>query len=271
MSLDKVKKALRIGKLVHNNHIPTSIALTNKSAQEFVEIDNKIFVIYPKIAGKVLHGKQLNEMALREVSKYLARFHNLPKANIRAKSRKNSAVRKMLTEISANNDVSDILNESLELKLKVSKQIELNNNFDALLKDQCLIHADFHNENILFNDSFQITALLDFDDAHLGNRVEDIVSFIMLGLCNENFSDENIARAKLFLLSYNEYAPKSIDNKTLEQGLLYYLYRLTNSIFFEQKLYQDPSDISLSMLRRDIAKIKYLQNNILYLSNNIIR
>lgn len=269
--LNKIITAAKISQLANDYHIPTPIILNNIYDQKFTEIKDKIFVIYPKIEGKILHGTQLSKKVLIETSKYLAKLHQLPRLDISVLSIKNLSINNSKFDLNPlNSEISNIIKESTKIKSTFLEQIKLNNNFNDLLKEQCLIHGDFHNENILFNKANELVALLDFDEARFGSHSKDIISFIMLGLCNDGFNESDIAKAKLLCQNYNQHALKPINRTMMEQGLLYYLYKLCQSSFLEHKLATLPSNNLALMIERDISKVKYLQRNISSLSSLII-
>ena len=193
--------------------------INNKTSFKTVELNlcednNREFSVHRKIEGVPLADKMDNMSAedVSKVSKQIAKFmyelHNI-KFDIKDIFK--------VDNIAVN--LNDFIQELLDLHVSVEdKDFWKQNNFKMENKEYCLVHGDLNSSNILLDDDNNITAIIDFGFAGLGNKYFDIARII--GRCPEKFKDEIVnsyqklenSQLDMDYLNKNIYIWKKIDS-----------------------------------------------------------
>jgi len=100
-----------------------------------------------------------------------------------------------------------------------------------IANDICLVHNDYRNGNFLYNeDTAEITAILDWELARLGDYHEDLAWILFQGFASP---DENgtplvcgLAPRDEFIKRYEEQSGRSVDEKKLHYYTVLNLYKL---------------------------------------------
>lgn len=155
--------------------------------------------------------------------------------------------------------IDHLTKELIQIKLDTLKNHIPNDLFYSDAEHHNLVHGDFHNENILFDESQNIVRLLDFEETHLGHRVEDVMHFIFLACCNSGFNDSNIKKARFFTQAYKNLYPLS--DREFLFGLNFKLFKESSSFFIENMLYQTGHPVFVKLLERDLIKLTYFRDS----------
>ena len=129
---------------------------------------------------------------------------------------------------------------------------------------KCLVHGDFHNENILF-DHHHLVGLLDLEKFCIGNPFSDLMHFIRLACFNSRFLTNNFLKAKIFAQQYLLLRPCS--DAEVEGGYMNYIYEQVQSVFLENLYLENRDPFLLKMILRDNHVLKLLSED----GNEIIK
>lgn len=267
-SLYEVEKLENIVVELSSHNLPVAKPITIENQQKFIK-DGQIASLFPLIDGKSLHGNQINSNLFSEIVSVIGSFNNIK--NIKSVNQttqdlyENKIARledmdNMLKYIKENPIAADIDGDTTKL-LIIKKQLveEIDtNDFIPFLRKKDLVHGDFHNENLLFKDN-KLVGIVDFELSHWGNRMEDIINFILFAFCNNDFSDKNLIASKEFLKEYHKEYPFTFSE--LKFGVDFNIYRFASSVVLEEILYKEKNMFFYELIKRDLRKFQYFKQN----------
>lgn len=273
---EEVERIENISQFLESHNLPAIPPfISSRQKRHFFE-NGKIFALYPKTQGTILHEPTFTPHALQMAAQLLAKFHQLkPPANLRLeklytnkinnfklKFRSDSEqIISLISQRSLDRRVDDLTKDLILAKTDFLNQFPFEDLFSPYLDANQLVHGDFHNENLLFDESHQkIVRLLDFEETHLGHRVEDVMHFILLACCNSGYEKSNLEKAKTFLQSYSEAFPLS--RPEILFGLHFELFKEFSSFFLERCLFETRDYFLVQFIERDLKKARYFTNNL---------
>ena len=182
----------------------------NKTDFDTVELQllydkGRPFSMHRKIEGTPLAERmnELNESEIENISSEIAKFmfqlHSI-------KYEKD----KIFTINNIGVNLTEFLDELL--KKHVSKDDMAFWNFRDEDKNHlsCLVHGDLNSSNVLLNNDYHVTAIIDFGFGGFGNKYDDISRII--GRCPNNFKEEIIK-------NYEKYSKEKIDTNELDRNI----------------------------------------------------
>lgn len=267
-SLSEIENLERINMELFSQNLPVATPITFENQNKFMK-DGQIASLFPLIDGKSLHGNQINSNLFREIACVIKNFNNIKNIKNVNKTTQDlygnkidrlKDIDSMLRYIKENPIEADIDGDTTKL-LCIKKQVveEINiNNFTPFLSKKDLVHGDFHNENLLFKDN-KLVGIVDFELSHFGNRMEDIINFILFAFCNNEFSDKNLSHSKQFLKEYYKESPFELAE--LKFGVDFNIYRFASSVVLEEILYKEKNMFFYELIKRDLQKFKYFKNH----------
>lgn len=284
IDLAKIQKIETIASFLHSKSFPVSLPEPNTENCLHTMIGKETFSLYPYLEGCVLRGEDLVPQTLYHTGQLLAELHRLePPSSLQKENRfeklqfepiENQAqsLIEVINKHPLGPTVDPLVLRLIDVKLKLAMRLLKTADFKRHLNCQHFVHGDFHNENILFNhQNNRIVGLLDFEQIHLGHRMEDVLHFIQLACCHSGYSQSNLRRALQFLNSYGTVYPFS--KEELIFGAHYSLYETASSFFLENELYKQQDLLFLNFINRDIKKLEYFEHHfeqfIHYLSESL--
>lgn len=266
--VDRIEKLTQF--LAENKFPVFNPVLTCEGKTHFV-FEDKVLSLFPMIEGVVLHEPSLNPEILAQIAHLFASFHRLDGSSlslnsslmipISRKKIKADALKalSLITSTSLGHGTDKLAKDLIDCKMSTLDMMTGSDLFKPLADHQHLVHGDFHNQNILFDDKFNIVRLLDFEHVHYGHRIEDVMHFILLACCASGFNETNLTKARSFLCSYQTNFPLRQDEISL--GLRYAIFKECSSFFLETNLYQGGDPFLIKLLKRDLKKIEYFNEH----------
>lgn len=233
-------------------------------------------IIHRYIDGAVLHGADITEKhCAAVVHDILENFTLLTPDGLSEHSydlfeKLDSSIEeiKNLLQSCRGHEHAELIHDILNLKLSL---------IDKYGQDRCLIdwiknansfvHGDFHNENILFKDT-SVAAVIDFELAHRGHPIEDAINFVWFAFLNSDFSSDNLVRARTFLRMTTENL--HLTTQDVINGFKFMYFKLFSSAFLETSLLKYGGDLYPALLRRDVKKFKYIDDNLSVIISGLI-
>lgn len=266
--LDRIALASR---LLRSLDVPAvEVVQTVDSATHFT-LGRLAFILTRRCTGRLLHEPSLSMAALESAASMLTRLHipaercagegwlQTPREGTQEETIRQAS--DLLRAIRTNRETpaGRAAGELIELKMAVlSEGCRVLKSRDMLT--HCLVHGDFHNENVLYDETDKISCLLDLESVHIGDPMEDITLFISLACCNTGFWSRNITMAKAFLNAYRRVLP--LPPEVIVNGFVDYLRVLASSYFLERQVLHKDDPTIINMLLRDIRRIIYLRQHL---------
>lgn len=226
--------------------IPVILPIKTVSQDTLFSIGAKVYALFPFVEG-VHHNRQFVSDEINiEIAKLLAKMHRIAMDNPKI----------IPAEIKFWND-EDSLKKIDEL-LNIISQIHHKTSFDIsaqkvlelkkklILRDKVaiaefdidphiLVHGDFHEQNLFFDDKGKIKYVFDFGEVKMAPRAHELwrsTEFIFL---NGIFTEDNIRKAILYLRTYNSLNP--ISKNALIAGFNIFYQMIIHSTWVETEHY----------------------------------
>lgn len=255
--------------ILHSYHlfatmnVSTALPLKGGDGKEPFLYEGETYLLFPFIQGITHHEDTVTPEALKTSATILASIHqgykSIEETQVKTRSildypEITSDDHEQLRHESRNHP---IVNESLQLKDEIKKK------FIHLLHvsiEKTLIHGDFHNGNLIFDNQDKMATIIDLELCTVGDPGKDYIKFIDLCCCNTGFATKNIELAKIFVKAYREHTHLSFND--FNASMKRYFYHMAQSTFFENGIVRDNCLERLPYLKRDIEKLKFYSESI---------
>lgn len=150
-----------------------SKGLTTKVIK-YISFNNKDYLLTEKAQGKIsLHFLNEPKLLCKALASFLFKLHSLPVKDFPIKTRMDQYL--SLAETNYNKNCYDyhVLLPRFNINSK-DEAWELIQNNKHKLKRNAIIHGDFCLPNILLNDNFEITEIIDLENAGIGDKHIDL-------------------------------------------------------------------------------------------------
>jgi Ser/Thr protein kinase RdoA (MazF antagonist) len=256
-------------------NLPVSVPLLTSQNNYHVYFAGKYYSLYPYIPGQILH-EPLPTAAIHHAALVLAKIHKLmirptiplPDAKPPQLSQAEHAIKAAhLLHFTKQNSLGAELDQIVTqlIRMKLATYHHLKSHDLALSSSiQGFTHGDFHNQNLIFTPKHNLAAVLDFEAAHYGYQLTDLIKFIRLACCNRGFNPANLAKAQQFVTSYTSLRP--LTDADITAGFNHMLLDFCGRFELETQLYREKSLFLVQYLIRDLRALKYFtaqQNQLL--------
>ena len=266
---NRLRSAMKISSVLGGRNTLIPVPLVTRDGAQTAENNGWAHALLPFVDAEKHHGTTLNAIKLRSAASALAAFHSIglevrPLAQeVKSLSSsvamfKNKVDQLKLEALSISFADADVIISSLETKHKYIEHFPCEI-LDLSEDTASVIHGDFHNENILFQED-DVVAILDFENVRLGDLQHDLASFVHLACCNDGFSDTNLHKAKVFVSTYAETLPDTtIDMRRSFRG---YACRRACSTALEETYMRSGDSGVITLLQRDIRHLSYIASSL---------
>lgn len=249
---EKVSQIHKIKYYFAQNGIPIILPVINRQENSFFEHDGKFYAIFPFISATTISRESPPDEALISSAQMLAKIHLLSKDKtpdlvadiVRGWDKSKflseaKIIEQIIEQTERKTDLDQKYLSTLKLKVKLAEENDIFYENLGLASDH-LAHGDYHDKNIFFDKDFNLTHLFDLEKAEFSPRVLELIrsmDFLCLG---NQFDDKNIARAKLYLSSYNNLYP--LTKLEFKNGLKAYYLKKVHSLWLEREHYLNKND-----------------------------
>ena len=236
----------RIKNFFAKNGIPIISPLKNKNGKTFFEFDGKFYALFPFIEGKVIEAKDLTIKTIHSIARMLAKIHLLSKngfpeltedrTSIYSKEKIVADGEKILSLINAKRKKDEFDEQALcQIALKLDLVKQNNITFEDLgLKFDHLIHGDFHEMNLFYDQNNEVKFVYDLEKATVAPRSFEIARAIDY-ICLTDFKDINIIRAAEFVKAYRSLY--EISDEEIRKGLIFWYMKNIHNLWIEEAHY----------------------------------
>lgn len=256
--------------------IPVILPLKNKHLASFFRFEDYYYSLFPFVTGRRLNRGNLPADALKASAKLLADLHrvgtNAEISSLREHSgawnrKQFMAEAKRVLQVIEHKRSKDPFDElALEtLNLKLALASRNNAQYDDFgLQNDHLIHGDYHEENLFFNENDQVKYVFDFEKTRLAPRTFEVirsVNFICFsdtGYCPV-FDQQSFSNALIYLQTYHAHYPLR-KNEFTNACKAYYLGKV-HSLWVETEHYLHQNTRTDVFLKPELSFLKYFAKN----------
>ncbi len=227
-------------------NIPIILPIKDTNNETYFTHENKIYTLFPFVNGKTIPRLEQTSETLRSLTQMLAKIHLISRDGCPPIVKKEKsgwdlekfhqqAKEYLLIINNKPNDKFDLAaRKHIEIQLKLSENIK--GNFEDLcLKNDHLLHGDFHEHNVFYDENKNISHVFDLEKAVVGPRVSELIRMIDFVAFDNQYNDKTYNNAKMIFDIYNEIYPLSFVE--WHDGLLNYFYKDFSNLWILKKHY----------------------------------
>ena len=204
--------------------IPVILPRMTLTQETYFICDGMVFALFPFVKG-IHHNRQnISDPVTKEIATLCAKMHQISTNHPLLisntfkfwSSNKLKVADEILEKINLIKEKSDfdilaLRNIHLKCELIVKELIP---HESLKLEPFILLHGDFQEQNIFFDEQGKVKYVFDFGETKMGLRGQELWRSADYMFLNGNFSDTNINKVILFLKTYNDRNPISKEQLT---------------------------------------------------------
>ncbi len=268
-SLEMLKDIHKVKFFFGKSGIPVILPYEDLNGGTIFEDNGRYYALFPFVVGKILVREELFKKEITCLGKLLAKVHGLSKNGVPLKIKSGGKTwdsKKFFLESNLLLEKIENISEKKEfdkLALKVlKKKIEIVKSNKLLLKElglenNHLLHGDFHEQNVFFNNDNSIKNLFDWEKTCIGARVFELVRAIDYVCLNGNYGNKNIEDAVFFLKAYYEEYP--IEKDEFYKGVTFFYLKKAHSLWIETNHYINNTERSDELLKKELLTLNYYE------------
>ncbi len=258
-------------RLFETEGIPIINPLPTRNEQTVFEYDNGLYSLFPYVKGKSVQRDELETGHIAALGTMLAQIHDkgglLP--NPRDLAIFNGWDRTLFLE--QVNDIKKIqsakphldefdraVHEAIEYKLShIFGDLRVPEDF--FFSEYVVMHGDFHEQNVFFDDHTAITHVFDWEKTAYGPRAFELVrSLYLVCIAADDINVEQaFARAKIFFDAYQKVLP--LTEEEFRTAVEFYYVDQFYSIWIEHLHYHEKISVADKLLKESISRIQFLE------------
>lgn len=242
----KIKEIHSVKKYFSEKGIPVILPLSTKDEETCFEFDGSYFALFPFVTAVQPERGKLTPNMIISLGKMLGKIHlagkdcnlKLSESFIGWDKQKGletvQVLENKLDEIKNKSDFDSIAEKNIKLK----KRLIIDNNIkfsDLNLKIDHVIHGDYLDYNVFFDDKGNIKHVFDFEKTKIAPRTQELFRSATYSFLNTDFDEVSISNIKLYIDSYLEVYPMSKEES--ENGLLAHYLDSIHSFWVEKEHY----------------------------------
>lgn len=224
-SPERLLEVHRVKMFFKEHGVSTIPPLLNSEGSTLLRINEESFAVFPYVADKQYYGLP-NDRAVASAGENLARLHLAGADHLSLVSRVFKPwdrggflenARKMLELANAGTTSFDAMASKM-LKIKMQSAEDSHVSYEDLgLKNDVILHGDYHTHNLFFDENDNVSFTFDFERTMVGPRATDLAYGLFM-ICFDfntdiegDVSDIHFERARSFIRAYNEVFPIAVD------------------------------------------------------------
>ncbi len=276
---ERINEIHVVKKYFADGDIPVVLPVSQQDEKTFFEYDKAYYALFPFVESKHIERNEISDKAINSLGKMLGRIHLLGKesrliVNDYFKVKDKEDVLKRIDEIlfrisqtNTQNSFDRVAVDNLQLK----RQLILKNSFtidNLALKIDHLIHGDYHEQNIFFDNKDNVKWVFDFEKTNYSPRTFELFRSMVLLFLSDDVSEVDLNNARKYLKAYASIYPISDDE--IRRGLQLYFVKIIHGIWVETEHYINGNTRVDQFLFNDFNKIKYLSENLDLFTNYML-
>jgi len=257
---DKIKEIHDAKNFFAVDGIPVILPILTKDNQSFFSYEGGFYTLFPFVEGRQPERGKISDRAVVSIAKMLAKIHLIGRKStiqtedlIQTRTPEDfikiyNEIQEVLAKIVLPTEYDVLAKKSLELKKKLVLSNESKYG-DINLPNDHLIHGDYVDYNIFFDDNDEVSHVFDFEKTRYAPRVFELFRSMML--CGVD--------QKLYIEAYNEVYP--ISKEELQKGFTNYFVKQSRSLWLESEHYLKNNSRPDQFLPEEYERLLKLEKN----------
>lgn len=280
LGLRRLKETHKVKKFFSDNHIPVIMPINTKNNKTFFVWDSSYYGLFPFVDGINLETNKMDRDEIKNCAELLAKIHlasryKFPKL-VEERSfawDRDSFLKRtnIILNLIKNKKIKSAFDKKIEKHLLNKIKIASKNRIDyddLKLKNDHLIHGDFHADNIFFDSRGNVLSVFDWDKNNQSPRVMEIVRAMRFICFHDKYNEINFKNAQIFLEKYNNIYP--IDKDELMRGILAWYLNQLYTLWVMDEIYLRNNNKIKNLFKSYVAFLDYQSKNLEKFSERIL-
>ncbi|MDD5084006.1 MAG: phosphotransferase [Candidatus Moranbacteria bacterium] len=212
----RVTEVQEAKKFFHERDIPVVMPILSLDGSSFFVHDHTFYTLFPYVTGYQFGHTRLSENALRSAGEMLAKIHTLGKnkcpLSIDPRSfawnhddfmLRADALKTIIHTQSQQTEYDTSALQCLDMKADlIGHNTKRYEDFSLLQDDAHILHGDFHDENLFFDEYGKVIAVFDWEKVNCGPRGMDVARSLLLICFWDGFEESHFHDASVYLKAY---------------------------------------------------------------------
>jgi homoserine kinase type II len=267
-----------VKKFFSERGLPVVLPLEAGDGKTYFEWKNDLYSIFPYVEGKQCYQCFLSDQALADSGKMLARIHLQSKDgcpdivtertfgwNKEDFLEKLGIIRNLISK--NKNDFDKKAEKFIQDKITLAEN-NLIKYSDLNLNSNHIIHGDYHQENIFFDENDLVKYVFDWEKTNKAPRVMEMARALEFSCFYGSFEKDNFRRAKVFLASYVDVYP--VSKEELRNGLVAWYLSQVHSVWVLDEHYLKNNSRIDPLIDNYIMYLNYHSKNFKEYCNKVL-
>ena len=259
--------------------IPVILPLSTQENNTYFFFENGYFALFPFVEGKQFERGDFSEKSITSLGAMLANIHLAGKSAevVNNDAFSVPALEKSLEKIEVilgvinSKEVLDQFDLDALRSIELKKQLLVKNSAtdkDALLPNDHLIHGDYLDQNVFFNDQDEVSFVFDFEKTNYSPRTYELFRSMMYSFLDLTNLELSSAQMKVYFDAYIRVYPMSDDE--VMKGLKLFQLKAQHDFWVESEHYLKNSTRVDQFLNNAYYRVKYLDEEFDTLLNKLL-
>ena len=252
--------------------IPAILPYVNEEQTTIFTHQDRQYALFPFVEGRIIRRSERTPKAHSSAGSMLARIHLAGRedhSDIDVPEQKSWDQEEFLEKAATIEECISRLPELSEYDLLALRSIEFKQGLarvnpitpDMLgIKNDHLIHGDYHGRNIFYNADDEVSHVFDFEKTCRAPRAFEIARALDFMCFAPHYHEEGFAFAQYFLRAYNEVYPLPKDE--LVQGIMKFYLRSVHSLWPMTEHYLLQNTRTDSLLESQTLRVEYYSKHL---------
>ncbi len=280
---DNADRIIEIHSVKHffaNGGIPVIIPISSLNGKTFFEHDGGYYALFPFIDGKHFEKGTLTEEAIISLGQMLGKIHLLGKESklvindrFKIESEEKTFMKiedilNRISEVSLPNNFDKVALENVHMKRDLLLKNKVSFESSGFKCDH-LIHGDYLDHNVFFDDSDKVKWVFDFEKSNYSPRVYELFRSMIYIIFNSDVTEIDLKNARKYIDAYSSVY--SISSDEIKKGLQLFYVKAIHGFWVEGEHYLNGNTRVDHFLFDDYKRVKYISENLDTLVDSLTR
>lgn len=275
----RIKEVHAAKQYFSENSIPVILPIVTQENKTYFFFENGYYALFPFVEGKQFERGDFSEKAIMSLGVMLANIHLVGKgvevANNDAFSvptlEKSLEKIEVILGVINSKEVLDQFDLDALRSIELKKQLLVKHNAtvkEVLLPNDHLIHGDYLDQNVFFNDQDEVSFVFDFEKTNYSPRTYELFRSMMYSFLDLTKLELSFTRMKIYFDAYVGVYP--INDDEVLKGLELFQLKAQHDFWVESEHYLKNSTRVDQFLNNAYYRVRYLDENFDTLLNKLL-
>jgi Ser/Thr protein kinase RdoA (MazF antagonist) len=264
---DRIREIHSVKSYFNKGGIPVIMPIESVFKETFFEHNGSLFALFPFVSGLQPERGELSEKMIISLGQTLGHIHLLGKDNPiqmddefsgwdKAEALQTAElIEEKINQIEEKSDFDKLAQEVVAFKKRLIQRNDINFP-DLKLENDHLIHGDYLDQNVFFDEEDKIKYVFDFEKTKNEPRTQELFRSATYSFLNTDFDDTSIKNIKLYVDSYLEIYPMGYEE--LRNGLIAHYVKSMHGFWVEKEHYLKGNNRVDLFLELNYKRLKFM-------------